>query len=115
MRGNIPRTLEMFGELRLSLFRRYFRFIFTFVFLEHLFPRLFLEQETFSSIDQRHNPPHSVFVVFYFEQNSGICGFLCESEPAWEWLVRVRMRATGAGEGAAVSSSTVPAGEAALR
>lgn len=78
MRGNIPRILEMFGELRLSLFHRYFRFMFTFVFLYHLF-LLFLEQETFPFIDQLHNSPHSVSVVFYLEQNSGICGFLSES------------------------------------
>lgn len=79
-RGNIPRILEMFGELRLSLFHRYFRFMYAFVFLDHLSLvfRLFLSEETFSFTDQLHNSPHSVFVVFYVEQNSCICGFLSE-------------------------------------
>lgn len=98
MRGNIPRTLEMFGELRLSLFRRYFRFIFTFVFLEHLFPRLFLKQETFSSIDQLHNPHFIsnrtlVFADSCVNRNlreNGVC--VCACAP----LERVKVRLSAA-------------------
>lgn len=115
-RGSIPRILEMFGELRLSLFSRYFPFLFTFVFLDHLFP--FSKKRPLPS--QINYITAHIRCLLYFISNRtpafvDSCLKLSRTQPErlWEW--RVRMRAAEAGEGAAVSSSTVPAGEAALR
>lgn len=119
MRGNIPRVLKRFGELRLSLFHRYFRFVYMFsLTISSSFPHVSSKRDTFPS-QTNYITPHIRCLLYFISNRTLVFVDSClnvsptRPERVWEW--RVRMRGAEAGEGAAVSSSTVPAGEAALR